>query len=178
MNGERTLETLIWAKISWHFFVRKEHSFQRDFTLNFCCRKHVFLLVHVSTALVLHNEQVMVGYLVGQKRCLRALPIYWLVRNLSSCFIWFSEICGLVQNSFDEMLSMFTSLVHLCILGKFLASSVRWFSVNIVSVKSARAMWKVLMVQNCDIDILEGLAVANPSQIQNPLFLSWRDWEL
>jgi hypothetical protein len=42
---------------------------------------------HVSTALVLHNEQVMVGYLVGQKRCLRALPIYWLVRNLSSCFI-------------------------------------------------------------------------------------------
>jgi hypothetical protein len=44
-----------------------------------------------------------------------------------------------------------------------------------VSVKSARAMWKVLMVQNCDNDILEGLAVANPPQIQNPLFLSWRD---
>jgi hypothetical protein len=49
---------------------------------------------------------------------------------------------------------------------------------KIVSVKSARAMWKVLMVQNCDNDILEGLAVANPLQIQNPLFLSWRDWRL
>jgi hypothetical protein len=28
------------------------------------------------------------------------------------------------------------------------------------------------MVQNCDIDILEGLAVANPPQTQNPLFPS------
>jgi hypothetical protein len=79
----------------------------------------------VSTALVLHSEHVVVGYLVGQKRCLWALPMYWLVRNLFSCFIWFSEICGLVQNSLEDMLSMFTSLVHLCILGKFLASSVR-----------------------------------------------------
>jgi hypothetical protein len=33
----------------------------------------------------------------------------------------------------------------------------------------------VLMVQDCDNDILEGLAVANPHQTQNPLFLSWRD---
>jgi hypothetical protein len=33
---------------------------------------------------------------------------------------------------------------------------------NIVSIKNAHAMWKVLMVQNCDNDILEGLAVANP----------------
>jgi hypothetical protein len=30
----------------------------------------------------------------------------------------------------------------------------------------------VLMVQSCDNDILEGLAVANPLQIQNPLFFS------
>jgi hypothetical protein len=30
-------------------------------------------------------------------------------------------------------------------------------------------MWKVLMVQSCDNDILEGLAFANPLQIQNPL---------
>jgi hypothetical protein len=27
-------------------------------------------------------------------------------------------------------------------------------------------------------DILEGLAVANPPQTQNPLFFSWRDWRL
>jgi hypothetical protein len=46
---------------------------------------------------------------------------------------------------------------------------------NTVSVKSAHAMWKVLMVQSCDNDILEGLAVANPPQTQNPLFFSWRD---
>jgi hypothetical protein len=51
-------------------------------------------------------------------------------------------------------------------------------SNNIVSVKSAHAMWKVLMVQSCDNDILEGLAVANLLQIQNPLFFSWRDWQL
>jgi uncharacterized protein YbcV (DUF1398 family) len=39
---------------------------------------------------------------------------------------------------------------------------------NIVSVKSARAMWKVHIVQNYDNDILEGFAVANPPKIQNP----------
>jgi hypothetical protein len=49
---------------------------------------------------------------------------------------------------------------------------------NTISVKSARAMWKVLMVQNCDNDILEGLAVANSPQTQNPLLFSWRDWRL
>jgi hypothetical protein len=36
--------------------------------------------------------------------------------------------------------------------------------VNNASVKSAYAMWKVLMVQNCDNDILEGLAVNKPPQ--------------
>jgi hypothetical protein len=46
---------------------------------------------------------------------------------------------------------------------------------NTVSVKSARAMWKVFMVQSCSNDILEGLVVANPPQTQNPLFFSWRD---
>jgi hypothetical protein len=45
--------------------------------------------------------------------------------------------------------------------------------INTISVKSAHAMWKVLMVQSC-----EGLAVANPPQTQNPLFFSWRDWRL
>jgi hypothetical protein len=39
-------------------------------------------------------------------------------------------------------------------------------------------MWKVLMLQDCDNDILEGLAVAYPPQIQNPLFLSWKDLQL
>jgi hypothetical protein len=33
---------------------------------------------------------------------------------------------------------------------------------NTVSVKSAHAMWKVLMVQSCDNDFLEGLVVTNP----------------
>jgi hypothetical protein len=31
---------------------------------------------HVSTAFVVHSEHVMVGYLSGQNRCLRALLIY------------------------------------------------------------------------------------------------------
>ena len=51
-------------------------------------------------------------------------------------------------------------------------------TLNTIFVKSARAMCKVLMLQKCDNDILEGLAVAYPFQIQNPLFLSWRDWWL
>jgi hypothetical protein len=52
-------------------------------------------------------------------------------------------------------------------------------SLNIVSFKNACAMWKVLMVQNCDNDILKGLVVANPPQpTHNPLFLSWRHWRL
>jgi hypothetical protein len=44
-------------------------------------------------------------------------------------------------------------------------------SCNIVSIKSACAMWKVLMVQNCDNDILEGLATANPSKPKIHCFL-------
>jgi hypothetical protein len=51
-------------------------------------------------------------------------------------------------------------------------------SLNTISVKSARVMWKVLMVQSCDNDILEELAIANLPQTQNPLFFSWRDWRL
>jgi hypothetical protein len=96
---------------------------------------------HVSTSLVLHNEHVMVGYLSGQKRCLRSLPMYWLVQNLINCFIWFSEICGLVKNSLKDMLSIFVSLVHLCILWKFLANLVRWFSV----VYFCKYLWKFLI---------------------------------
>jgi hypothetical protein len=34
------------------------------------------------------------------------------------------------------------------------------------------------MLQNCDNDILEGLAVADPLKILNPLFPSWKDWQL
>jgi hypothetical protein len=45
---------------------------------------------------------------------------------------------------------------------------------NIVSSKSARAMWKVLMVQSCDNDILEGLAVANPLKPKIHCFLVGR----
>jgi hypothetical protein len=52
------------------------------------------------------------------------------------------------------------------------------YAQNTISVKSARVMWKVLMVQSCDIDILEELAIANLPQTQNPLFFSWRDWRL
>jgi hypothetical protein len=50
---------------------------------------------------------------------------HWLVRNLMNCFIWFSDIWGFVQNSLEEILSIFESLVYLCILEKFMASSVR-----------------------------------------------------
>jgi hypothetical protein len=39
---------------------------------------------------------------------------------------------------------------------------------NTISVKSARAMWKVLMVQKCDNDILEGLVVTNPPPSKKP----------
>jgi hypothetical protein len=34
------------------------------------------------------------------------------------CFIWFSDIWGFVQNPLEEILSIFVSLVHLCVLGK------------------------------------------------------------
>jgi hypothetical protein len=83
----------------------------------------------VSTAFVLHKEQLIVEYLINHNRYLRALPIYWLVLNLRSCFICVSDICGLVQNEFDDILSIFVSLVHLWILGKFWASSVRYVEV-------------------------------------------------
>jgi hypothetical protein len=45
------------------------------------------------------------------------------------------------------------------------------WTFNNVSIKSACAMWKVLMVQNWENDVLEGLAIANPFQSQNPLLL-------
>jgi hypothetical protein len=50
--------------------------------------------------------------------------------------------------------------------------------MNTIFVKSACVMRKVLMVQSCDSDILEELAIANLPQTQNPLFFSWRDWRL
>jgi hypothetical protein len=78
---------------------------------------------------VLHKKQLIVGYRIGQNKCLFALPMYWLVLNLRSCFICVSDICGLVQNEFDDILSIFVSLVHLWILGKFWASSVRYVEV-------------------------------------------------
>jgi hypothetical protein len=40
---------------------------------------------------------------------------------------------------------------------------------NTVFIKSARAMWKVLMVQNCDNDILEGLPVVIENFIKKKL---------
>ena len=43
--------------------------------------------------------------------------------------------------------------------------------MNVVSVKSTRTMWKVLMVQNCDNGILEGLAVTNPLKPKIHYFL-------
>ena len=41
--------------------------------------------------------------------------------------------------------------------------------MNTISIKSVRAMYKVLMVQDCHNDILEGLAVANPHQNPKPI---------
>jgi hypothetical protein len=48
------------------------------------------------------------------------------------------------------------------LLEAFLSSHVSNYKYNTTSIKSVRAMWKVLMVQNCDNDILEGLVVADP----------------
>jgi hypothetical protein len=51
------------------------------------------------------------------------------------------------------------------------AFGAKTLNYNTVSVKSARAMWKVLMVQSCDNDILEGLAIANPFKPKIHCFL-------
>jgi hypothetical protein len=64
-------------------------------------------------------------YCSGQKGCLWAIPIYWLVQNLINCFTYVFEICRLIKNILEKMLSIFVSLVHLWILGKFLTSSLR-----------------------------------------------------
>jgi hypothetical protein len=54
-------------------------------------------------------------------------------------------------------------------------TQTREMNLNTAFVKSARAMWKVLMVQNWDNDTLEGLAVANSPKTLNPLFRSCKD---
>jgi hypothetical protein len=48
---------------------------------------------------------------------------------------------GVVQKVLEDMLSIFVSLVHLWILEKFLANSMRWFLV----VYFMRYCWKFLM---------------------------------
>ena len=70
---------------------------------------------HVFLSFELQIPQFGLGYLVGQKRFLRVLPIYCLVQNLSSCLIWGSIILGLVQNVLESSLSILGSLVHLLI---------------------------------------------------------------
>jgi hypothetical protein len=44
-----------------------------------------------------------------------------------------------------------------------------WIAYNIVSVKSARAMWKVLMVQNYDNDIFGRIGVCQPPSNPKPV---------
>jgi hypothetical protein len=77
----------------------------------------------VSIAGELHIEHVMDGYKTDPKNnCLRALPIYWLYRNLRRQEIWESVTAGCSQKSVDFFLSMFLSIVHFLIFGKELAS--------------------------------------------------------
>jgi hypothetical protein len=69
---------------------------------------------HVSISKVWHSVQFGVGNLFGPKKsCLRAFPIYWLVRNLRTCFICASVIWGFFQNLLESLLSMFWSFVYL-----------------------------------------------------------------
>jgi hypothetical protein len=43
---------------------------------------------------------------------------------------------------------------------------------NFTTLRKTLFPLKVLIVQNCDNDILEGMVITNPPQTQNPLFLS------
>ena len=69
----------------------------------------------VSFSCKLQISELGLGYLVGQKRCLRVFPIYCLVRNISNCLTCASVICGLVQNELESSLSTLGSFVHLLI---------------------------------------------------------------
>jgi hypothetical protein len=57
-------------------------------------------------------------------------------------------------------------------ISTYFRSNIHQNGPEILGVKNAHAMWKVLMVYRCDNDILEGLAVADPLETLHPLFLS------
>ena len=64
---------------------------------------------------------------MGQNRCFLALPMYWSIWNLSSCLICALEIFGLVQKLLEISLLMFSSCVHLHILGNYLVVVSKWY---------------------------------------------------
>ena len=74
---------------------------------------------------MLHSEQVGFEKRVGQKRFLRAFPMYCHVLNFSNCLICASDILGFFQKLLDNWLSIFGSLVHFFILRKSKATCSR-----------------------------------------------------
>src|SRR5450759_4548107 len=84
---------------------------------------------HVSGCVILHSEQLVLGYRSLQKRFFLAFPIYWPYLNFKSWVICASVIVGLVQKLLDIWLSMRGLLIHLLILlNVFAISSFSSFS--------------------------------------------------
>jgi hypothetical protein len=66
------------------------------------------------------------------------------------------------KRSFFSTTNIFFSILINYSLGRVEATLQVRYASNTTSVKSACAKCKVLMVQTCNNDILEGLAVADP----------------
>ena len=84
---------------------------------------------HVSASGELHIGHVIDGNLSMPKNsCFLALPMYCPVRNFSMHVFCESVIVGLDQNLLDISLSISGFIVHLVMLGNFLAIIFRFFS--------------------------------------------------
>ena len=72
---------------------------------------------HVSGSLLRHSVQFGFGYILGQNKCFRWLPMYWAYRSFRVCVIWASVIPGSFHNWFESLGLIWSLDVHLSMYG-------------------------------------------------------------
>jgi hypothetical protein len=78
---------------------------------------------HVSSCIIRHREQLILGNSSLQKRCFLAFPMYCPYLNFRSCIICASVILRFVQKLLEIFLLICGLFTHLLMLSNFLARS-------------------------------------------------------
>ena len=107
-----------------------------------CCLHFRSTCSHVSGSRELHMRHVIDGKAsLPKNSCVLTFPIYWPCLSFRRHVFWESVMFLLVQNLFDNSLSIFSFAIHLSMLGYsmeissrfiFLSCFVRCFSRNLI----------------------------------------------